>query len=129
MRKLLYVLIVFLLIGTSVMAATDWGPFANSNAVSTPNGNHTSDVSAVTESTTGEHPVVDEQIGADLSSSELVNKVGPAVVSIVTETVSYNWFYQAVPETGAGTGIIISPDGWILTNNHVVEDATKLTVT
>jgi S1-C subfamily serine protease len=51
------------------------------------------------------------------------------VVSIVVETVSYNWFWQAVPQTGAGSGIIISSDGYIVTNNHVVEDAEKVTVT
>jgi serine protease Do len=55
--------------------------------------------------------------------------VGPAVVSIVTETVAYNWFWQAVPQTGAGSGIIVSPDGYIVTNNHVVEDAQTVTVT
>lgn len=72
---------------------------------------------------------VDEKIGTQLSSQELVAEVAPAVVSIVTETVSYNWFWQPVPQTGAGSGIIISPDGYIVTNNHVVEGAQKVTVT
>jgi serine protease Do len=76
-----------------------------------------------------EYLYVDEEIGSDLSTQELVAEVAPAVVSIVTETVSYNWFWQAVPQTGAGTGIIISPDGYIVTNNHVVEDAQKVTIT
>jgi serine protease Do len=72
---------------------------------------------------------VDEGIGSELSTQELVAEVSPAVVSIVTETVSYNWFWQAVPQTGAGSGIIVSPDGYIVTNNHVVEGAQKVTVT
>jgi len=72
---------------------------------------------------------VDENIGPELSNQELVAEVAPAVVSIVVETVSYNWFWQAVPQTGAGSGIIISPDGYIVTNNHVVEGANKVTVT
>jgi serine protease Do len=76
-----------------------------------------------------EYLYVDEEIGSDLSTQELVAEVAPAVVSIVTETVSYNWFWQAVPQTGAGTGIIISSDGYIVTNNHVVDDAQKVTVT
>jgi serine protease Do len=76
-----------------------------------------------------EYLYVDEGIGSELSTQELVAEVAPAVVSIVTETVSYNWFWQAVPQTGAGTGIIISSDGYIVTNNHVVEDAQKVTVT
>jgi len=76
-----------------------------------------------------EYLCVDEEIGSELSTQELVAEVAPAVVSIVTETVGYNWFWQAVPQTGAGSGIIISSDGYIVTNNHVVEDAQKMTVT
>jgi S1-C subfamily serine protease len=72
---------------------------------------------------------VDEQIDPELTTQELVAQVAPAVVSIVTETVTYNWFWQAVPQTGAGSGIIVSPDGYIVTNNHVVEDAQTVTVT
>jgi len=72
---------------------------------------------------------IDEEIGSELSTQELVAEVAPAVVSIVVETVSYNWFWQAVPQTGAGSGIIISSDGYIVTNNHVVEGAEKVTVT
>jgi serine protease Do len=72
---------------------------------------------------------VDEKIGPELSNQELVAEVAPAVVSIVVETVNYNWFWQAVPQTGAGSGIVISPDGYIVTNNHVVEGAQKVTVT
>jgi serine protease Do len=76
-----------------------------------------------------EYLYVDKEIGSALSTQELVAEVAPAVVSIVTETVSYNWFWQAVPQTGAGSGIIISSDGYIVTNNHVVEGAQKVTVT
>jgi serine protease Do len=72
---------------------------------------------------------VDEKIGPELSNHDLVAEVAPAVVSIVVETVGYNWFWQAVPQTGAGSGIVISADGYILTNNHVVEGANKVTVT
>jgi serine protease Do len=72
---------------------------------------------------------IDEEIGSELGNQELVAEVAPAVVSIVVETVSYDWFWQAVPQTGAGSGIVISPDGYIVTNNHVVEGAQKVTVT
>ncbi len=72
---------------------------------------------------------IDQAVGPQLGTQELVAKVAPAVVSIVVETVSYNWFWQAVPQTGAGSGIVISSDGYVVTNNHVVEDANKVTVT
>jgi serine protease Do len=88
-----------------------------------------SPVIACNPSSASEYLYIDEGIGPELSNQELVAEVAPAVVSIVVETVGYNWFYQAVPETGAGSGMIISPDGYIVTNNHVVECAQKVTVT
>jgi len=74
-------------------------------------------------------PFVATAAAAELTTEQLVDVVGPAVVSIVTETVSQSWFFQATPQRGAGTGAIISPDGYIITNNHVVEGADKVTVT
>jgi len=72
---------------------------------------------------------VDQNAGPTISTQELVANVAPAVVSITTELVGYNSQLQAVPEIGAGSGIIISPDGYIVTNDHVVAGAQNVTVT
>jgi len=128
----MYLLIIVLLIGVSVTAGMDLGPFNNSPAVSSnSDGNHSSAaITAGVDGLVGDYPpYVDALIGTQLDTDDLVKNIGPAVVSIVTESISYTWYYQAVPETGAGTGIITSPDGWILTNYHVVDGATKVTVT
>ena len=53
-------------------------------------------------------------------------KVGPAVVKIDTEGSGSDPFQQATK--GVGSGVIYDPNGWILTNRHVIADATKLTV-
>lgn len=53
----------------------------------------------------------------------VANKVGPSVVSIITETTSRSYFSPT--QRGAGTGIIISSDGYIVTNKHVVSSSTK----
>jgi S1-C subfamily serine protease len=62
--------------------------------------------------------------GSGLSSSEqaIVNKVQPGLVLINT-TLQYN------SEQAAGTGMVINPDGVVLTNNHVIEDSTSISVT
>ena len=71
---------------------------------------------------------VDDVVGTSLSKAELVETVSLVVVSITTEGVSYDMFYRAIPESGAASGIIIDPEGYIVTNYHVVEDATALAV-
>ncbi|MBQ3294225.1 trypsin-like peptidase domain-containing protein [Candidatus Saccharibacteria bacterium] len=66
------------------------------------------------------------------SIADVANKVAPSVVSIITEvkTKSYNLWLQETESTGAaaGTGIIVSQDGYILTNKHVIDGATKIYV-
>jgi S1-C subfamily serine protease len=57
-------------------------------------------------------------------------KRNDAVVNVTTETVSYNWFLEAVPERGStGSGSIIDERGYVLTNYHVVQEATSVFVT
>jgi len=62
----------------------------------------------------------------------VAEKVKQSVVNIRTEKVerSYDFFYGPFYEkvTGIGTGIIIRKDGYIVTNNHVVAGASKITV-
>lgn len=62
---------------------------------------------------------------ADVAS--LVNKVSPSVVSIVTKHASSNRYYSYDTE-GGGTGIIISKDGYILTNKHVIRGVKSVQI-
>ena len=52
----------------------------------------------------------------------------PAVANIITRTVEYDFFFNAVPVEGAGSGFVIDSKGYILTNYHVVADAEKIEV-
>jgi serine protease Do len=69
-----------------------------------------------------------------ISSDEEINinvfeKVHPAVVNIAATTLSYNFWMQIIPTEGQGSGFIIDRKGYVLTNNHVVENAQKIIVT
>lgn len=55
----------------------------------------------------------------------VVEAVGPAVVSI---TVGNQPSDHATEQVGAGSGVVIAPDGYILTNDHVVQKAKSLSV-
>ena len=62
-----------------------------------------------------------------------IEKVGPAVASInVEQNLSFFGFMfprEVYPMKTSGSGVIISPDGFLLTNHHVIENADKVTVT
>ncbi len=63
------------------------------------------------------------------SIADVVARVKPSVVTITTEVEAFDFFDRAFTQEGAGSGWIISEDGIIVTNNHVVEDASSITVT
>lgn len=63
-----------------------------------------------------------------LSASEAFEKVAPAVVIVSVNGTTSNGFFSEEVE-GIGSGFIINEDGYILTNYHVIKDASVVTVT
>jgi len=59
---------------------------------------------------------------------DVANKVSPSVVSITSETAAANVFGRMQTQQGAGTGIVATDDGLIITNNHVIQGADNLLV-
>lgn len=71
--------------------------------------------------------VVNLDINTDVTDA--VEKVGPAVVTILNHLPPQRTFFGTrVEPTASGSGVIISRDGYIVTNNHVVEGAQLLEV-
>src|SRR6202165_5813466 len=75
----------------------------------------------------------DAQRDASLSGDESINvriyrQASPAVANILTKATEYDFFMDPVPVEGAGSGFVIDPRGYILTNFHVVEGAQSIEV-
>jgi S1-C subfamily serine protease len=78
-------------------------------------------------------PMSISQRDAALTEDEAINvriyrQVSPAVANILTKATEYDFFMDPVPVEGAGSGFVIDPRGYILTNFHVVEGAQSIEV-
>ncbi|MBP3398576.1 MAG: trypsin-like peptidase domain-containing protein, partial [Erysipelotrichaceae bacterium] len=61
--------------------------------------------------------------------STVASAVSDSVVEITTESVATSTFFSNYVTTGAGSGVIFTNDGYIVTNNHVIENSNAIKVT
>ena len=117
-RRFLVVALIFAMIFSAAIGAA-----AYALAMSTFGG------TTIDKSITTTNYNLAQATGSVLSIQEIVAKNENSVVAIVTESISTDrWLGQYVTK-GAGSGVIISEDGYIVTNNHVIEGASNIIVT
>lgn len=77
-------------------------------------------VVGITTSTTVFEPLPTSDPSLRLSTEDIVRKLRPSVVQVLTEGARRNVFGQLVPSQGIGTGVILDTEGHIVTNDHVI---------
>ena len=115
-----------LLIALCVVVSAFFG-FGGSYLANALNGGHSG--SSKTASVSKNGYKLEDATGSKMTVQEVTNKTKDSVVEIKTESVSADaWMQQYVTE-GAGSGVVMTADGYIMTNNHVIDGASKITVT
>lgn len=78
---------------------------------------------------TPQYSTIDIAPDSELATTAIVDMTADSVVEIITEYVETGVFSQQYIKSGAGSGVIIDTEGYIVTNHHVIESAEKISVT
>jgi serine protease Do len=129
-KRLLYVFVVILVAGVSALAGALAGGLAVFNAVSgrlqTPS---TSAPVLAPPPATPASIIQLQTTDIETTITQAVAQVGPAVVTVVGTIPGVMTFFGPTgDQTVSGSGVFISPQGYLLTNNHVVEDAKEVNI-
>lgn len=126
-KRVLYAFFIVVVAGISALGGAIAGGIAVYSALST----NTSQAVTSTPATLPPEPNTIQFSNTEIESSitAAVDKIGPAVVTVVSVIPGELGFFGRGPDqTVTGSGVIISYDGYIITNNHVVEGAKSVTI-
>lgn len=137
LKRVAYLLLVVVVAGVSALAGAAGGAWAiyrlehqrlanaqQSSAV----GSRTATPSAAASGTPSQALFV-SNTNVETTITQVVQQVGPAVVTVVgTTQVQMSPFGRTAAGEVSGSGVFISKDGYILTNNHVVDGTTQLSI-
>jgi len=113
--------------GTTDKANTSGSDIISNAPVSVADSSVTDEPSKTTESNADNIELFTSNGNNRLGLSNIVEQIQSSVVAInVTGTASY--YYYTYPTEGSGSGVIISEDGYIVTNNHVISGGDNITV-
>jgi len=128
-KRILYVIFVIVVAGASGLAGATAGGLAVYSAIG--KNNPAPQKSSPISPTPSEPNTLVQVSTSEFSTTitEAVEKVGPAVVTVVGTIPGQMTFFGRTPDgTVSGSGVIISNDGYIITNNHVIENTTNNSV-
>jgi serine protease Do len=127
--RIVYVLFVVLVAAASALAGVAGGAYAVYTALAPSRNGAAPSTSGVAVSPTPA-PLQISSVSIETDVTQAVDKVGPAVVTVVSTIKGQMGFFGMTPDQqSSGSGVILSSDGYILTNNHVIDGAEQVAVT
>lgn len=130
MKRIWFILIVALVaFAAGLTAAYLGGLAANRQAGNAAGIPSEADLAAQATAPPSEESLSFQTVNIDTAITQAVEKTGPAVVTVVGQLPDQMSFFGRVSGgTSSGSGVIISEAGYVITNNHVIEDTESLTV-
>lgn len=120
-------LIIFMLIMLSVLAGFG-GAFLYMNSQPASSG-ETISLGANPSENLSQNILLAQKYSEDLGLiPKIYEDVSESVVEITTESVEWGGFMGQYISSGAGSGVVYTADGYLITNNHVIDGANKITV-
>jgi len=131
-KKIIYILLTMVLAGVSALTGAIAGGAVVYKTISDKQSGNPSisiPASSLSANNTPNQTLVLNSTDVETAVTQSVQKVGPAVVTIVgTIPGQMTFFGQTGDQTVSGSGFFISAQGYLLTNNHVVEGTKEVSI-
>ena len=128
-NRILYILLVVAVAGISALTGALAGGAVVYRSLQQGSANLPGPIQEILPSNESGQPLTLNTTDIETSITQSVEKVGPAVVTVVGTIPGQNTFFGPTgDQTVSGTGFFITDQGYILTNNHVVEGTNEVSI-
>ena len=129
-KRVLYAVFIVAVAAGSALAGAFAGGYAVHNALKADTSGQVSpSVQPLPQTPIAPHPLFIGSAEIETAITRAVDEVGPAVVTVVGTISGQTTIFGRSPDQQvSGSGVIISPDGYVLSNNHVVENTISITL-
>jgi len=129
MKRVIYALLLIVVAGISGLTGALAGGVAVFSAMRQPQAADPAPAYQPPPVHVSDQTITVESVDIETTITQAVDKIGPAVVTVIGTVPGQVTFFGQTPDGAvSGSGVFISPDGYLLTNNHVVAGTKSVSV-